>query len=91
MVQVLKSLSAFLSKYASWIVIAAAVVALFFPDIFGWVQRNGHSSVILGIIMLTMGCTLSGQDFKILVSRPLDILIGSLAADSIVPDQALRS
>lgn len=77
--------SSFLSKYASWVVIAAAVVALFFPDIFAWVQHNGHSSVILGIIMLTMGCTLSTEDFKILFSRPLDILIGSLAQYTLMP------
>ncbi len=85
MVTVIKQISAFLSKNASWVVIAAAIVALFFPDIFAWVQRNGHSSVILGLIMLTMGCTLSAEDFKILISRPLDILIGSIAQFTLMP------
>ena len=82
---IMQECSAFLSSKASWVVIAAACVALAFPSLFGWVQRDGHSSVILGLIMLTMGCTLSVQDFKILLSRPLDILIGSVAQFTIMP------
>ena len=81
----LQKCSAFLSKQASWVVIAAACIALAAPGLFAWVQQNGHSSIILGLIMLTMGCTLSGQDFKILLSRPVDILIGSLAQFTIMP------
>lgn len=81
----LQKCSAFLSKQASWVVIAAACIALAVPGLFAWVQQNGHSSVILGLIMLTMGCTLSGQDFKILLSRPVDILIGSIAQFTIMP------
>jgi len=85
MINLLKNISAFLSKNASWVVIAAAIIAMFFPNLFAWVQRNGHSSIILGLIMLTMGCTLSGEDFKILVSRPHDILIGSVAQFTLMP------
>lgn len=81
----LQKSSAFLSKQASWVVIAAACISLAFPGVFAWVQQNGRSSVILGLIMLTMGCTLSGKDFKILLSRPVDILIGSLAQFTIMP------
>ena len=77
--------SAFLSKQASWVVIAAACMALAWPRVFGWVQVGQTSNIILGLIMLTMGCTLSVQDFKILLSRPLDILIGSLAQYTIMP------
>lgn len=85
MVKTLGKISAWLSHQASWVVIGTAIVALIVPDIFAWVQRNGHSNIILGLIMLTMGCTLSGKDFKILVSRPLDILIGSIAQFTIMP------
>lgn len=85
MLKLIQKISALLSGKASVFVILTAVVALFVPELFAWVQRNGHSSVILGLIMLTMGCTLSGKDFRILVSRPLDILVGSLAQFTIMP------
>jgi len=42
-------------------------------------------TVILGIIMLTMGMTLSSEDFRVLASRPWDIAIGSLAQFTIMP------
>ena len=35
--------------------------------------------------MLTMGCTLSTEDFRILLSRPMDIFIGSVAQYTIMP------
>jgi len=52
--------------------------------LFGWVNGNTQT-VILGIIMLTMGLTLTPQDFKLLAKRPLDIFIGSLAQFTIMP------
>ena len=55
------------------------------PATFGWVQQEGRASVILGIIMLTMGCTLTLDDFKVLISRPIDICIGAVAQYSIMP------
>lgn len=81
----LQKTSSQLSGKASIVVILAAVIALFFPSVFAWVQQGDNSSIILGLIMLTMGCTLSGQDFKILLSRPTDILIGSIAQYTIMP------
>ena len=51
---------------------------------FVWV-RGTTQTVILGIIMLTMGLTLTTQDFKILAQRPLDILIGACAQFLIMP------
>ena len=85
MLKVLQLLSRCLSTYASWAVIGVAVWALFMPATFAWVQQEGHASVILGIIMLTMGCTLTLNDFKVLVSRPIDICIGAIAQYTIMP------
>ena len=79
-----KGLSKVLSNHASWFVIAAALVTFFFPDLFQWVKGNAQT-VILGIIMLTMGLTLTPHDFKILFSRPLDIFIGAVAQFTIMP------
>ena len=63
----------------------AAVVAGLSPDMFAWVQQGQRPNVILGIIMLTMGCTLSTDDFKMLLRRPTDILLGTLAQFTVMP------
>lgn len=77
-------LSKVLSSGASYFVIATAVVSFLFPEIFSWVRGNTQTC-ILGLIMLTMGLTLSTQDFRILAQRPLDILIGACAQFFIMP------
>lgn len=71
--------------YTSPFIILVAIVAFFFPDLFGWVQQGNTASIILGLIMLTMGCTLSIDDFRILLRRPLDICIGAVAQYTIMP------
>lgn len=85
MLKTLQNISQWLSKYCSWVVIAAAVLSGFCPDAFAWVQQGNRPSIILGIIMLTMGCTLSTDDFKIVLKRPLDILLGTLAQFTVMP------
>ena len=85
MMEILKRLSSLLATYTSPFIILVAVIAMFFPDLFGWVQRGNVASIILGLIMLTMGCTLSTQDFRILIGRPMDIFIGSMAQFTVMP------
>lgn len=77
-------LSRWLAGNASLFIIAIAVVTFFIPDLFVWV-RGTTQTVILGIIMLTMGLTLTTDDFRILARRPLDILIGACAQFFIMP------
>ena len=84
MSKIIRAVCHTLSSYASPFVIASAIVAFFLPVAFGWVHGN-VSSVILGVIMLSMGLTLSVQDFKILFKRPLDILLGAVAQYTIMP------
>ncbi|MBR4131017.1 MAG: bile acid:sodium symporter family protein [Bacteroidaceae bacterium] len=81
----LLSVSRWLARYTSAFIILIAVVSFIFPGTFAWVQQGQRASIILGLIMLTMGCTLSTEDFRILLSRPLDILIGSIAQYTIMP------
>ena len=85
MVEILKKTSRFMSSYTSLVVILAAVIAGFCPSTFAWVQQGQRPNIILGIIMLTMGCTLSTEDFKILLKRPTDILLGTLAQFTVMP------
>ena len=82
---ILLSVSRWLARYTSLFIILVAVVSFIFPQTFAWVQQGQRASVILGLIMLTMGCTLSAEDFRILLSRPIDILIGSIAQYTIMP------
>ena len=82
---ILKQISKFLGSHTSLVVIMAAVVAGLSPDMFAWVQQGQRPNVILGIIMLTMGCTLSTNDFKMLLRRPTDILLGTLAQFTVMP------
>ncbi|MBP5681922.1 MAG: bile acid:sodium symporter family protein [Bacteroidales bacterium] len=74
----------FLSRHASAFVILTAIVSFLFPVVFGWVRGN-VSSLILGFIMLTMGLTLSTNDFKVLIHRPQDIGIGAVAQFTVMP------
>ena len=87
----LLSLSQYLSRYTSLFIIIVAIIAFLVPDTFAWVQQGQRASVILGLIMLTMGCTLSTQDFRILLSRPTDILMGTLAQYTSMPITAYGS
>ena len=83
----LQKVSKFLSDYTSAVVIAIAVVTFFVPVMMGWVNyqlftdmvgnKFTSQSLIIGIIMFSMGLTLTTEDFKILAQRPLDICIGA--------------
>ena len=84
MIQLLQTLSRQLAQHASLFVTAVAVLTFFVPDLFVWV-RGTTQTVILGIIMLTMGLTLTTQDFRILARRPGDILIGACAQFLVMP------
>ena len=80
----LQRISAWLSKWTPLFITLVAVGTYFVPAAFGWV-RGYTQTAVLGVIMLTMGMTLKGEDFRILALRPLDLLIGSLAQYSVMP------
>ena len=84
MLQTLQTLSRWLAAHASLFIIAVAAVTYFAPETFLWVRGNVQTT-ILGIIMLTMGLTLTTDDFRFLLRRPLDILIGAAAQFFIMP------
>ena len=69
-------------------VLAVAAVALFWPASFSQIDTWAINPM-LGVIMFGMGLTLSPQDFRIVFSRPKDILIGCLAQFTVMPLLAL--
>ena len=84
----MKKLCNYISKYMGAIVVLVAAVALFWPSSFLWVDTWAINPM-LGVIMFGMGLTLSPQDFRIVFSRPKDIIIGCLAQFTIMPLLAL--
>lgn len=82
--ETLKKISKFLSNQTSIFIILIAILTFIFPASFTWVKGNTQT-LILGIIMLSMGMTLSTGDFKILAKRPLDICIGAAAQYTLMP------
>ncbi len=80
----MQRISTFLTSHASLIVCLAAALGYFCPSLFLWVEGI-RQTLILGFIMLTMGMTLTANDFRILFSRPFDIVIGALAQYTIMP------
>src|SRR5574344_2511313 len=87
MLKLLQVASRWLANYTSFFIIGVAVITFFFPHLFDWV-RGSTQTIILGIIMLTMGLTLTTNDFKILAHRPMDIFIGACAQFIIMPGVA---
>ncbi len=87
MIGLLQKASRFLANYTSWFIIGVAVFTFFLPATFKWVSGLTQT-IILGLIMLTMGMTLTTDDFKILARRPFDICIGALAQFIIMPGVA---
>ncbi|MBR1545828.1 MAG: bile acid:sodium symporter family protein [Prevotella sp.] len=82
--KIIQNISRWLAANASLTVIAVAVFTFFVPDTFNWVRGNTQT-IILGIIMLTMGLTLTTEDFRVLARRPMDIFIGACAQFIIMP------
>ena len=66
------------------LVLAAAVVALLFPSVLQQIPTTVINP-LLGIIMFGMGLTLNLNDFKIVFSRPRDVIVGCLAQYTIMP------
>lgn len=84
MIATLQNISRWLARYASPVIIGAAVFTFFVPETFQWVKGNTQT-FILGLIMLTMGLTLTTDDFRIMLKRPLDIFIGACAQFILMP------
>ena len=84
----MKKVCDYISKYMGAIVVLVAAVALFWSASFLSIDTWAINPM-LGVIMFGMGLTLSPQDFRIVFSRPKDILIGCLAQFTVMPLLAL--
>lgn len=80
----MKKLCHYISEYVGILVLAAALLAMAFPNTLQQV-RPTVINYMLGVVMFGMGLTLNLQDFRIVFSRPKDIIIGCLAQFTIMP------
>ena len=80
----LEKVSDFVGKYMAVIVIVVAALALLFPGPFS-VVKTAWVNTLLGIVMFGMGLTLKPEDFKVVFSRPKDVIIGCIAQFTLMP------
>lgn len=79
----LERLSNFASKYMAFIVLVFAGISVVRPTTFEFAAP--HVNTWLGLIMFGMGMTLRLEDFKLILTRPKDVLSGSLAQFTVMP------
>ena len=70
------------------IVLIVAVISLFIPRTTLWIDTSWINYLLM-IVMFGMGLTLKFDDFKIVFTRPKDIIIGCVAQFTIMPIIAL--
>ncbi len=80
----LEKISNLVGKYMAVIVLVVAALALFVPSAVSFIKTS-YVNTLLGIVMFGMGLTLKASDFKVVFSRPKDIIIGCLAQFTIMP------
>ena len=80
----MKRLCHYISEYMGVLVLAAAMLALAFPSVLQQIPTTVINP-LLGVIMFGMGLTLNLKDFKIVFSRPKDVIVGCLAQFTIMP------
>ena len=66
------------------LVLVCAVLSLLFPAVLQPIPTK-TINYLLGVVMFGMGLTLNLQDFKIVFSRPKDVVIGCLAQFTVMP------
>ena len=79
----LKKVSDVASKYMALIVLVVAGVGVLRPSTFLFAAP--YTNQLLGVIMFCMGVTLKLEDFKLVLTRPKDVLCGSLAQYTVMP------
>ena len=84
----MKKLCDFIARWMGVMVLIVAALSLAVPASFVWID-TWTINPMLGAIMFGMGLTLSPTDFKVVLSRPKDILIGCLTQFTVMPLLAL--
>ncbi|MBR2229040.1 MAG: bile acid:sodium symporter family protein [Prevotella sp.] len=84
----MEKLCDFIARWMGVMVLIVAALSLTVPASFVWIDTWAINPM-LGAIMFGMGLTLSPADFKVVLSRPKDMLIGCLTQFTVMPLLAL--
>lgn len=90
---IIEKLSGFCGKYMSIMIVGAGVFALLVPAPFLPVANVSVAgipltSMMIGIVMLGMGMTITANDFKLLFKSPKEVILSSLGKYLIMPSCA---
>ena len=80
----MKKICDFISRWMGVLVLLTAVFALLFPEALSALKPT-MINPLLGVVMFGMGLTLKLEDFKVVFSRPKDVVIGCLAQFTVMP------
>ena len=79
----MKKFSKFFTDNLAILVVLTGIFGVTFPDACGWI--GAYVPLLLGVIMFGMGMTLTVEEFRELLRRPVEILIGVVAQFTIMP------
>lgn len=82
--KILKNISNFFGKNMAIIVLIVAALSLFSPKSVSFIKTS-YVNYLLMIVMFGMGLTLKIEDFKVVFTRPKDIIIGAISQFTIMP------
>lgn len=80
----MRKLCKLISDYMGLLVLLAAVCAFLCPEFFAQVKPTVINPM-LGVIMFGMGLALKAEDFRVVFSRPGDILVGVVSQFIVMP------
>ncbi len=66
------------------LVLLVAVVSFVFPSSMGWIPTSSINWM-LGLVMFGMGLTINPVEFKIIFTRPRDVIVGFFAQFTLMP------
>ncbi|MGE9970428.1 bile acid:sodium symporter family protein [Candidatus Pseudoscillospira sp. SGI.172] len=72
-----------LTRYIGVVIILFSAAAMAVPSVFAWATK--YTSWFLGAAMFGMGLTIKAEDFKVVFTRPKEIIIGCISQYSIMP------
>ncbi len=83
----MKTICDFIARWMGVIVLLTAVVTMLFPYPLSTIDIQ-IVSPLLGLIMFGMGLTLKPSDFRVVFTRPKDVIIGCLTQFTVMPSLA---
>lgn len=79
----MKDICSYLSKNIAIFIIIFSFAAFFYPKGFSW--ATNYTTLFLGLAMFGMGLTIKAEDFRIVFTRPKDLLLGCALQYTVMP------